>query len=402
MGRPKVLYVSSAIGLGHFSKDLAIAGELRALRPDVDVVWLAGHPASDMLTDAGETVLPQAEGWRGGTEIAERTLHNGQLNIVHYIYSSFPAWLHNMRIFARAVKEYGIDVSAGDEAWEVYIPLAARMMRLKIPFVLVTDFVGVDPVTRNPLEHLASYPLNALWSTDGSLRRSPHSVVFVGEPEDIAERRFGLGMKTRREHAREFYDFVGHVVRFRPADFQDRAAWRQKLGYDDRPLVICSVGGTTVGRELLQLCAQAFGPLRERLSDVHMVLVCGPRLSVDSIRAPEGVDVRGYIPRLYEHHACADVAVGQCGASSTTELAALRTPFIYFPIEGHYEQELVAGRLARWGAGVRMSLSNTTPEMLAEAISRECGRPVSYPPVPVDGARKAAQHIAHALGVHAG
>ena len=401
MSRPKVLYVSSAIGLGHFSKDLAIVNELRALRPSIEVVWLAGHPASDMLADAGETVLPEAESWRGATVIAERTLHNGQLNIVHYIYRSFPAWAHNMRIFARAVEDHGIDAAAGDEAWEVYIPLDARLLRPKIPFVFVTDFVGVDPVTRNPIEHLASYPLNALWSTDRSLRRTPHSVIFIGELEDIAEKRFGLTMKTRREYAREYYDIVGHVVRFRPEDFADRAAWRRKLGYDDRPLVICSVGGTTVGRELLHLCGQAYLSLRERLPDVHMVLVCGPRLPVDSVGAPEGVDVRAYVPRLYEHHACCDVAVSQCGASSTTELAALRTPFIYFPVEGHYEQELVAARLARWGAGVRMTLSQTTPETLADAIFAEYGRVPTYPPIPIDGARKAALHIGKMLEVRA-
>ena len=100
---------------------------------------------------------------------------------------------------------------------------------------------------------------------------------------------------------------------------------------------------------------------------------------------------------LFEHHACCDVAVGQCGASSTTELAALGTPFVYFPIDGHFEQEVVAARLARYGVGVRMSLSETTPARLAEAILGEYGRPVNRCPLPVDGARKAAQHIASVL-----
>ena len=57
MSGPKVLYLSSSIGLGHVSKDLAIARELRRLAPDVEVLWVAGHPASDVLREAGETVL---------------------------------------------------------------------------------------------------------------------------------------------------------------------------------------------------------------------------------------------------------------------------------------------------------------------------------------------------------
>jgi UDP:flavonoid glycosyltransferase YjiC (YdhE family) len=91
------------------------------------------------------------------------------------------------------------------------------------------------------------------------------------------------------------------------------------------------------------------------------------------------------------------VAVVQCGAASTTELCALRRPFIYFPIDGHFEQELVATRLVRYGAGRRMSLKGTTPESLAEAIRQECGRTATYNRMPVDGAVKAAAHILRAL-----
>ena len=83
-----------------------------------------------------------------------------------------------------------------------------------------------------------------------------------------------------------------------------------------------------------------------------MVVVCGPRFDPTTIDAPPGVDVRGYVPRLYEHFAACDVAVVQGGGTSTLELTALRRPFVYFPLEGHAEQTLVvAKRLARQGAG---------------------------------------------------
>ena len=58
--RVKARDVSSSIGLGHVAKDLAVARELRRLRPDAEILWLAGHPASQVLRDAGEKVLPEA------------------------------------------------------------------------------------------------------------------------------------------------------------------------------------------------------------------------------------------------------------------------------------------------------------------------------------------------------
>jgi hypothetical protein len=393
MDRPRVLYVSSAIGMGHISKDLAIARELRRAQPDAEIFWLAGHPASDVLRDSGENVLPGTERWIGASAIAERCTHNGQLNLVHYVYRSFPAWAVNMRLFRSALKSHDIDIAVGNEAWEVDVPLTLGILHIDVPFVLITDFMGIDTMTPNVLDRLGAYLLNLMWVQHGRIYRDdPHSAIFIGEIDDVPAKTFGWGLPDRRQHAREHYHFVGHVINFRPEEVADRAALRRRLGYGEGPLVVCSVGGTSIGRDLLELCGQAFLPLRETLPGVRMVLVCGPRLPAESVRVPDDVEVRQYVPRLYEHYGCCDVAVVQCGASSTTELCALGTPFVYFPIDGHFEQELVAGRLARYGAGTRMSLREVTPEALAAAIYRERGHGGTSA-MPVDGARRAAEHI---------
>ena len=125
-----------------------------------------------------------------------------------------------------------------------------------------------------------------------------------------------------------------------------------------------------------------------------MMLVCGPRIDPASIEVPSGVEVRGYVPRLYEHLAACDVAIVQGGGTTTLELTALRRPFIYLPLEDHFEQNLVvAKRLERHRAGQRLLYSKTTPEMLAEAIMGQLGREASWPPIPTDGARRAAELI---------
>jgi UDP:flavonoid glycosyltransferase YjiC (YdhE family) len=389
----RVLYVSSGIGMGHVSKDLAIARELRRAEPGAEIFWLAGHPASEVLRDFGETVIPEAERWHGASAIAEHTMQDGQLNLVRYVYRSLPAWTANMRLFGSAIRSHAIDVAVGNEAWEVDIPLILRMLRLRVPFVLITDFVGVDAMTSNVLEHLGAYVLNVIWALDGTVYgRSQHSGIFIGEIEDAPAGPFGWRLPDRRRHARDHYRFVGHVINFRTEEVADRAALRRRLGYGEAPLVVCSAGGTAIGRDLLELCGRAFLPLRERLPDARMTLVCGPRIPAESLRVGDGIEVREYVPRLYEHFACSDVAVVQCGASSTTELCAVGTPFLYFPIDGHFEQELVAARLARYDAGRRMSLKATTPEALAAAICEQRGR-TRVQAMPVDGAARAAEEI---------
>jgi hypothetical protein len=400
MKRPKVLYVSGSIGLGHVIKDLAIVRELRRARPGIDIIWLAGNPASEVLRVAGEKVLPESERWIGASEIAERCMHNGQLNLVRYVYRSLPSWVVNAQLFKAVVNSHNIDIAIGNEAYEVGVLLVMRILSIRVPFVMILDFVGTDPTTLNPLDHLGAYVLNAIWACDGRVYDdNPHSAIFIGELDDIPRRPFGWALPNRHDHAKEHYDIVGHVINFRPEEYADRTAWRRQLGYGEGPLIVCSVGGTAIGRDLLELCGQAFLPLRESMPRIHMVLVCGPRLPTESLHAPNEVEVRGYVPRLHEIYACCDVAVVQCGASSTTELCALRRPFIYFPIDGHFEQEAVANRLVRYGAGRRMSFKGTTPELLAEAIQQEYERPVAYGLMPLEGAAKAAAHILRAVGL---
>ena len=118
-----------------------------------------------------------------------------------------------------------------------------------------------------------------------------------------------------------------------------------------------------------------------------MVPVCGPRVDPARWRRPPDVEVRGYVPRLYEHFAASDVAVVQGGGTTTLELTAPRRPFLYFPLENHFEQNLVvAERVARHRADKRMRSSQTTPQQLADVtvalIGGEATWPLSRPTAP--------------------
>jgi UDP:flavonoid glycosyltransferase YjiC (YdhE family) len=80
------------------------------------------------------------------------------------------------------------------------------------------------------------------------------------------------------------------------------------------------------------------------------------------------------------------------------ELAAFRTPFLYFPLRNHFEQQFfVSRRLERFGAGVRMDYDRTTPEDLASAMLDHLGKTVHYRDIPTDGTTRAARLLAELL-----
>lgn len=396
MAKSRILYISGSIGLGHVTRDMAIAVELRRLNPDVELHWLASHPASLALEQASEALLPEAGLYENESMAAERAARGFRLDLTRYILNAAPKYARNIRLLKKIIRENRYDLVIGDEAYEIEIALQNRLIRLDVPYVVIHDFVGGDSMTSSPFERLIFHLCNITWTRMGRIRDC--LALFVGQPEDIPDTSFGPFLPNRRRWALEHYKFIGEVLPFEPRDYSDKARVRAGLGYGPGTLIVCSVGGTAVGGDLLRLCASAYPLLKGKVPDLRMVFVCGPRLDTESIKVPDGVHVTGYVPRLYQHFAAADLAVVQGGLATTVELTALKRPFIYFPLDGHFEQQIhVARRLERLRAGVRMSYSATTPEMLAEQVISSLDKEVDYADVATDGARNAAELISALL-----
>ena len=81
MTTTRVLYISDSIGLGHAARDGDISRELRALNPEVEIMWLAGDPARRLIAEAGETLLAETEaridnGSKGGKDMGKHVHEN--------------------------------------------------------------------------------------------------------------------------------------------------------------------------------------------------------------------------------------------------------------------------------------------------------------------------------------
>ena len=391
----KLLFISGSIGLGHVTRDLAIANELRKLNPDLDIHWLAASPASDVIKNANEQLLPEASQLANGNIAAERAAKGAHMNVIKYLVKSRNDWSHNVDVFKTVTEKQSFDCIVGDETFEISSAIKKNPQLKNAPFVVIYDLVGMDSMTRNPFEKLGVRFWNKLWSMDyGHPTKHFDLGLFVGEAEDVPDKKFGAGLPNRREYARQKYQFVGTILPFEPADYQDNQSIRKKLGYGNDPLIVCAVGGTAVGKEILELCGQAHPVITKKIPNIHMVLVCGPRISTDSVDVPKELDVRGYVPELYKHFAACDFAIVQGGGTTTLELTALRRPFVYFPLESHCEQQLyIADRLARHQAGIKMFYSQTSPELLAEKVIENIGKDVHFQHIPTDGAQKAAELI---------
>ena len=398
--RPRVLYLSSPIGLGHVRRDLAIADALRELHPDVEVEWLTQSPVTDLLERRGEKVHPASAYLASESAHIEEEAGEHDLHAFQAVRRMDEVLVNNFMVFDELVSTEPFDLWVGDEAWDVDHFLHENPELKRAPFVWMTDFVGWLPMSdggereamlaadwnAEMIEHVDRFP---------SLRDRS---VFVGDPADLVDVPLGPDLPGVREWTQAHFDFTGYVMGQRP-DAVERIALRRRFGYaDDEVVCLVSVGGSGVGTHLLRRVVASYDEARRRLPNLRMVVVTGPRIDPASLSAPAGVEVRGFLPDLDLHHAACDIAVVQGGLSTTMELTANGRPFLYFPLAHHFEQQIhVRHRLDRHGAGRCMDYRDADPARIAEAIVEELGRPVSYFPVPTDGAARAAQLVAELI-----
>ena len=399
MGGKKILFFSGSLGLGHIARDLEIVKALREKEHGVDISWLAEYPASMVLEQAGEKLLSESKLLAHGNEKLAASTIGYDANLVRWTMNARKDWSANAQLVAKTVEREKFDLVIGDETYDIIVEMASTPRFKKFPFVMIYDFIGVDSVTHNPIEMIATYVTNRIWAN--AMKAKPKLAersLFIGELDDVPDRKFGFLLPNRHKLANESVDFVGYVLSFNPSAYTDKAKVREFLGYGEEPLIVCSIGGTSAGKDLLELCAQAYSLMKKELANLRMVLVCGPLLPADSIHAPEGVEVRGYVPELYKHLAAADLCIVTGGGTITLELTALQKPFLYFPLGKHFEQQVdVASRCERHRAGVKMNYNKTSPELLAKVALENMGKEVNYEPIKTDGAQNAARIICQVL-----
>ncbi len=140
----KVLYISGSFGLGHVNRDLAIANEMRRIYPEIEIYWLAGSPACEVLEAAGEAFAPEQAAYQGETELADSTSHNGQLSLTAYVFRAMISWMHNAHVSAIASSRGKYDIIVGDETYEILIANLLGFYKLPpVPFIVLYDFLGI-------------------------------------------------------------------------------------------------------------------------------------------------------------------------------------------------------------------------------------------------------------------
>jgi len=205
--RCRALYLSSPIGLGHARRDLAIVDELRKLRPDLQVDWLAQHPVTELLVRRGERIHPASAFLASESRHLEGECAEHDLNVFQAARRMDEIMVSNFMVFSDLVASENYDLWVGDEAWDVDYFLHENPELKRAPYAWLTDFVGFLPMPGGgDVEAVLTADYNA--EMIEQITRFPRlrdRAVFVGNRDDVVADSFGAALPPIRDWVEQHY-----------------------------------------------------------------------------------------------------------------------------------------------------------------------------------------------------
>ena len=288
----EVVFFSSPIGLGHVTRDIAIAQYL----DKNSTKFISGEGGSKLFSEYGFDI----EDLYHPPPFA---INQGKLqNPLNWLFKYYSYYKKCKTISSNIIEKERPNLIVSDEDFaSLTIGQGKKLKTILITDILETRFVsGIGSLIEK------------------KMNRSMKEIIQKCDLVILPENGPNEGNITR----------VGPIVR---STIQTRDELRKKFLFNKKTIVV-SIGGTNAGKFLIDTVIDIFEKIK---LDVELVIVSGPSLKIynDKIRN------LGFVNNLHEIIYAADVIISLAGKSTIDESKHYGTPGIFIPIKGHFEQE---------------------------------------------------------------
>ncbi|MEX1996032.1 MAG: glycosyltransferase [Nitrosopumilaceae archaeon] len=287
-----VTFFSSPIGLGHATRDIAIAQHL----DNISIKYVSGEGASKLFSECGF----EAE---NKYKPPLFDVQNGMLQSpLKWLLKYYSYYKECKVISANTIEKEKPKLVVSDEDFASLSIAQEKKLRT----VLITDIL--ETKFAKGFGSLIEKKMNR------SMRDIMKKCDVVILPESGSDEA-----NIRR---------IGPIVRMTN---QSREELRKRFSFNKKTVVV-SIGGTSAGQFLIEAVIEVFNKLK---LDAELVIVSGPSLKIpdDKIRD------FGFVNNLHEIIYAADLIISLAGKSTIDESKAYGTPGIFIPIKDHFEQE---------------------------------------------------------------
>jgi UDP-N-acetylglucosamine--N-acetylmuramyl-(pentapeptide) pyrophosphoryl-undecaprenol N-acetylglucosamine transferase len=359
-----VFQAPNRIGLGHMSRLIAIALELRRMAPDIRTPFIVEGEGHGLIETYG---LPQ---------------FNLPSNYELYHTQRWAAWTPTERHL-------------------LMLDTAGALVRGLAPDLVVFDSFPNVAIANVAIDRgiPVAFSLRKVKTLDNHfdiVRRLGAAVNLVLIPHDEGACPVPPDLRSRTR-------FVGTVVR-RPSEMAERVT--PTADRDVQRVVISGGGGGYPGTlDFYNLALEAFDNARARNHALEALLITGPLFKDwTDLRLPPGVRVMPFDPALAETFASAALVVCQAGYNTIAEIVTLGVPAIAVPAvrdsDDQFERAFDAGRASPVFEAYDGHDPAALGALMLDVLSRP--RPAAPDALPAQGASRAAACLLDLLSARRG
>lgn len=309
----RILFFTSPIGLGHATRDIAIADKLYRLgKGKENIHFVTGQYAYELISGRDYLVSDLYKP-------IKFSIHSGELrHPFKWLLRYFWYYRKCKDIAEKIVKSHDnksdSDLIVSDEDFaSIVVAEKAAHKRILITDITETHFV------KGKFASIIEKKMNI------SIQKIMNNCDYVIIPD------FGVDVDN--------VVHVGPVVRDIGAD---RKTLRKRFGFNKRTVLV-SVGGTDAGKYLIEKTIIAYRKLRKKF-DIDLLIVSGPSINLTAY-CNENIRILGFVDNLHEYIYASDLIISLAGRSTMDESTVYGVPGIFIPIKNHFEQEENAKRL---------------------------------------------------------
>jgi UDP-N-acetylglucosamine--N-acetylmuramyl-(pentapeptide) pyrophosphoryl-undecaprenol N-acetylglucosamine transferase len=309
----RILFFTSPIGLGHATRDIAIADKLYRLgKGKENIHFVTGQYAYELISSRGYLASDMYKP-------VKFSIHSGKLRhpfkwLLRYFWYYRKCKDVAEKIMMSHDNKSSSDLIVSDEDF-ASIVAAEKTTHKRI---LITDITETHFV-KSKFASIIEKKMNI------SIQKIMNNCDYVIIPD------FGVDIDN--------VVHVGPVVRDIGAD---RKILRKRFGFN-KQTVLVSVGGTDAGKYLIEKTIIAYRKLRKKF-DIDLLIVSGPSINLTSY-CNEDIRTLGFVDNLHEYIYASDLIISLAGRSTMDESMVYGVPGIFIPIKNHFEQEESAKRL---------------------------------------------------------
>lgn len=320
----KVLFFTSPIGLGHATRDIAIAEKLKHIVND-EILFISGGAAYDLISKEGFQALNLYR--PPPFTVDSGKLCNSFLWLMKYIIYYKRSKKIAEEVISKDVRKYPLIVSDED-----FASIAVSQNTILSKSVFIYDMVEPSANGHGIISNYCNI----------NIENNVGETHFARGFLHIFEKKMNRSMsdlikKCDKVIIPDFGDnranlvYVGPIVREVKSD---RMSLRNSLGFTRKTILVCA-GGTNAGRHLIQKSLEAYGNLKKRL-DADLIIVPGPNIELND---SDDFHNLGFVDNLHEYIYASDLVISLAGRSTIDESTVYGTPGIFIPIKNHFEQE---------------------------------------------------------------